>query len=271
MLKYVYEYHVHAPNVIFGLLYVIVLSNVTVKVSWTSIKVELWWQVLSCDRLWSCEGWNVEQVQFKRFKLHRSELCAITVGQDVAEMQVFSATVGRLGPSGSKLGQTWSNIGHLCRPGHAEGSVGHVGPMDHVGHWVSEFMENGYWGHWILSIWFWWATSQYNGSLGLLASWDLEPWSHGAYRVFTAILSSFVVGYALNFTFFGFSCYSTCYWLHTCGLNLILGSGWFFEVWRYMRKVWHGMIVQIPLRAICLIPAGFAVKFNLIVTVEWHV
>ncbi len=57
-------------------------------------------------------------------KLCRSELCAITVEQDVAEMQVFSATVGWLGPNGSKpghdgskLGQTWVKCVSCGSPG----------------------------------------------------------------------------------------------------------------------------------------------------------
>ena len=39
------------------------------------------------------------------------------------------------GPNWVKRG---SNVGQV------EGSVGHVGPMGHVGHWASEFMSNGY-------------------------------------------------------------------------------------------------------------------------------
>ncbi len=33
-----------------------------------------------------------------------------------------------------------SNLDHIDCPGHVKGSVGHVGPMGHVGHWTSGFM-----------------------------------------------------------------------------------------------------------------------------------
>ena len=65
---------------------------------------------------------------YELYKLCSSELYAITLGQDVAEMQNFSATVDWLGPSGSNrviTGQNWvkhgSNVDHVGRPGH----VGH--------------------------------------------------------------------------------------------------------------------------------------------------
>ena len=49
---------------------------------------------------------NVDCVQFKVLKLSRSELCAIMVEKNAAGMQIFSATVGQLGPVGSKPDQT---------------------------------------------------------------------------------------------------------------------------------------------------------------------
>ena len=72
----------------------------------------------------------------------------MTFEQNIAEMQIFSATVGRLGPkwveTGSQIDQNWVKrgshvgpVGHLC---HVEGSVHHVGPMGHVGHWASKFL-----------------------------------------------------------------------------------------------------------------------------------
>ena len=52
--------------------------------------------------------------------------------------------MGWLGQKGVKLGHKWvkhrSNVGYVGRPGHIDGSLGHVGPMCHVGHWVSKFM-----------------------------------------------------------------------------------------------------------------------------------
>ena len=74
----------------------------------------------------------------------RSDICTTLLKQNVAGMQVFSATVGRLGQTGSQMGQNWikheSNVGHVGHPGHVYRSVGHVGPGGYVGHWASEFM-----------------------------------------------------------------------------------------------------------------------------------
>ncbi len=60
----------------------------------------------------------------------------------------------RTGAVGSKSGheqvKTGSNVGHIGHLGHVEGSVSQVSPMGHVGHWAREFMQNGFWGYWIL-------------------------------------------------------------------------------------------------------------------------
>ena len=81
----------------------------------------------------------------------RSELCSIPLGQNAIEMQGVGATVGWFGPNrgcwikaGSQSGQTGSNMDHMGHPGHVEVSVSHVCPMGHVGHWASEFVQNGY-------------------------------------------------------------------------------------------------------------------------------
>ena len=72
----------------------------------------------------------------------KSEICTTFMKQNVAGMQVFSATVSRSGQSGSRQVTDGSKLGlsHMAHPGHVYGSMGHVGPRGHVGHWAIEFM-----------------------------------------------------------------------------------------------------------------------------------
>ena len=76
-------------------------------------------------------------------KCVRSELCSMLLKQNVAWMQVFSATGGLLGPKWVKPGRIWVkcgwNVGHVGCPSHVYGSIGDVGPKGDVGHWASKF------------------------------------------------------------------------------------------------------------------------------------
>ena len=101
-------------------------------------------------------------------KLCRNELC-VMLKQNAVGIQVFNATVGCLGPNrdcwvkiGSKQVKTGSNMGHTGHLGLVVGSLGHVGPMGHVGYWSRKFVQNSFGGYWILPY----------GSNGLLACYN---------------------------------------------------------------------------------------------------
>ncbi len=83
---------------------------------------------------------------YKCMPLSGNELCAMTFGQNVAGMQVFSSTVGWLRPSGSNPGHKWVKTGS---------NMDHMWVM-----WVAWVMLKGLWVKWVL--WITWATGQVN-------------------------------------------------------------------------------------------------------------